>query len=317
MKTALLLLAVAIGLMMGWQVITDIERPDVRDVVAPVAKTQVVSRFDFRAEPVELPDEIPVYEVVGPMVDREGFYELMKVFGLPGEIGGNDVIWVARDGGRTLEASLRPGTGYLRYTDEEKLLSERRAAGLLSDEEAIDKARDFLEEHGWLPEGATLSGVDYYEFAEFGANGELLDEGISAVSVIFEMELAGVPVEGPGAKCSVAFGDYGELVGAARVWRDLADPTACVATVSFDSASQEFKARWPEEAPREGLAEEHHLVTVVVEEMYVAYYAEPGVTPQEMIEPVLVFVGYSQLVDPQGKPVGDVDPFWQKVPLVE
>ncbi len=317
MKTALLLLAVAVGLIVGWQVITDIGRPDLRDEVAPAVKTQIVSRFDFRAEPVVVPEEIPVYEVVGPTVDSQGFHELMEVFGLPGEIGGNEDIWVARDGGRTLEASVRPGTGYLRYTDEEKLLSERRAAGLLSDEEAIDKARDFLEKRDWLPEGATLSGVDYYEFAEFGANGELLDEGISAISVIFEMDLAGVPVEGPGAKCSVAFGDYGELVGAARVWRDLADPTACAATISFDAALQEFKALWPEETPREGLAEDHRFVTVVVEEMYVAYYAEPGVTPQKTIEPVLVFVGYSQLVDPEGKPIGDVDPFWQKVPLVE
>lgn len=314
MKIALLLMAVGGALVWGWLMLTGGED---QPLPVPVAERTLdtVSQFRFPAELPDVPPELAVFGVQAPAMDAERFGALLDLFGLQGEIDVEQDIWTVRHGARMLEASVRPGTGYLRYSDEEKLLSERQAINLLSDDEAIDKATAFLSENGWLPDDATLKGVDYYEFAVFDASGELLDEGVSAVSAIFGLSLAGLPVDGPGAKVSATFGDDGLLIGAAQVWRDVRE-AGMRPTRPLESAVEGFKGFWPAEAGDQ-VAGETQILSVVIDEVYLAYYAEPGVMPQQTIEPVYVFAGHSQVVDPQGEAKGGAEPFVYTIPAVE
>lgn len=292
--------------------------PTAPGVPSPV---KTVSRFAFSAELPKVAAEMAVFGVVAPAMDARRFYALTEQFDLEGEIDEGHDVWTIRNGGRMLEASVRTGTGYLRFSDEEKLLSERQAVNLPSDDVAVEKATSFLSGQGWLPENAVLDRVGYYEFAVFDASGKLLDRGVSAVSVIFKLTLAGLPVEGPGAKISATFGDNGSLIGAARVWRDVG-PSEMRPTLSPEAVVGQFRGLWPEAAGDQQtgdvpLLSDVRLLSVVVETVHLAYYAEPGVIPQDTIKPVYVFTGYSQLADARGEGAGAAERFEYRVPAVE
>lgn len=315
MKNVLLVAAVVGALIWGWLAIMERQQPSV-PTLAEVPELDFVSRFQFPAEMPEVPAELEVYKVLDPAMNVERFHALMDLFDLQGAVDEARDPWTIRNAGRMLEASIGPGTGYLRYSDEEKLLSEKEGINLLSDEEAVEKADAFLRENGWLPESAVLRDVDYYEYAIFDAQGELLDEGVTAVSVMFRLTLGGLPVDGPGAKVSATFGSDGQLIGAARIWRDVAEGEMRP-TLPLESAIDRFKGFWPEEAKGLDVGRTTQIVEVVVESVYVAYYAEPGVMPQHALEPVLVFTGAARRIDPQGAASEWGDPFVYTVPLVE
>jgi len=198
----------------------------------------------------------------------------------------------------------------------------------------------------WLPEGASPTDVAHYEFAIFDADGQLLSEGVTAVSVLFTAPIGDLPVVGPGAKISAAFGQDGRLVGAARAWRDVGE-AALRASVSLDTAISAFKDLWPPEKTPQGPVvvgsvslgddeantpvavanppsnaagvqfQEATTVSVVVENVYIALYAGPPTLPVQLLEPIFVFEGYSELLDDAGQPAGGFERFVHMHPAVQ
>lgn len=125
----------------------------------------------------------------------------------------------------------------------------------------------------------------------------MTSEGKSGISVRFSLELNELPVLGPGAKASVAFGSNGEIIGAARIWREVAADKD-VKVISPNDALESFKAGWPPEEV-DGTSAIKTVVTITEIEM--AYWAGPGPLVQEWVEPVYVFRGFFETEGVVGK----------------
>jgi hypothetical protein len=214
----------------------------------------------------------------------------MEVFGLEGQIVDRDRQFLVKDQDRVLEVFKQPGTGYLRFSDNEKLAIEKEARNLLSEDEAIAKAKEFLNANGLLPKNTFLAGVGYYEFGEYDSAGKTINEGRSAISVGFGFKIEEMKVEGPGAKASVVFGEGGEIIEASRIWREI-KPDKEVKIITLEESFARFRQRWPRQAEPEELRQADIKTEVNVKEVHLTYYAEPGCIPQSRIEPVYIFRG--------------------------
>lgn len=242
----------------------------------------------------EVPETIMVYKTLDPKISQQDIPALMKVFDLGGRIVDRERQFVVRDQDRVLEVFKQPGTGYLRFSDDSKLGIEKQAKSLPSEDEAIDKAKEFLSVNGLLPENTFLAGVGYYEFRKYDSEGEMITQGESALAVTFGFEVEGMKVEGPGAKASVVFGEESEIIGASRIWREI-DPDREMEVITPEEAFARFKQRWPREAEPEQLEQADIRTEVNIKEVYVTYYARPGCVPQSHIEPVYIFKGDYQI----------------------
>jgi hypothetical protein len=228
-----------------------------------------------------------VYEVLTPKVSEGDVRRLMNAFRLDGEVVDRKRQYVVKDGERVLEMFKQPGTGYMRFSDNAKLAAEKAAENLPPEDVAIGQAETFLKKLDLLPGNASFSGVGYYEFQRADGKGNVMSEGKSALSVAFAFEVGGLPVLGPGAKASVVFGAGGEIIGAAKIWREIAADEE-VEILRPEEAFEGFKKGWPPEQ----VAGMPNIRTLVrIDEVEMAYYAGPGLLPQERLEPVYVFYG--------------------------
>jgi hypothetical protein len=250
-----------------------------------------VASFDFLSPLPEPPEAMPVYRVLPPEVSRDQMKRWMEAFDLEGEIVGRERQLVVTQGERVLEAFTQSGTGYVRFSDNRSLAVEEVADNLPAEGEAVERAEEFLKQYGLLPENASFAGIGYYEFRRADPKGSVVEEGRSGISVGFAFELDELPVVGPGAKASVAFGADGKIIGAARIWRD-SEVGAQVEIISPERALELFKAGWP---PEKADSEPAITTVVTISEVEMAYYAGPGPLPQEWIEPVYVFRGFYEM----------------------
>lgn len=238
----------------------------------------------------KVPEKMMVHKTVDPKISREDVMTLMKAISLEGKIDDREKQFVVKDQDRVLEVFKQPGTGYLRFSDNAKLGIEIEAKNLPSEDSAIARAKEFLMAHGLLPENTFFAGVGYYEFRKCDSDGKIIIQGKSAIAVGFGFKIGEIRVEGPGAKVGVVFGEDGEIIGVSKIWREIeADKERKIITP--EEAFSIFKKRWPREAAPGQLEQARIKTEVNIKEVYVAYYAEPGLEPQNYIEPVYVFKG--------------------------
>ncbi len=256
-----------------------------------------VAAFEMVGSMPEPPEAMTVYKVLPPKVSEGAVKRWMAAFGVDGEVVDLKRQFVVKEDKKVLEVFKQPGTGYVRFSDNAKLAVEEAAANLPSESEATEKAEAFLAENGLLPENASFAGIGYYEFKLADQKGTVTREGRSGISVAFAFELGELPVLGPGAKASVAFGSNGEIIGAARIWREVAADKD-VTIISPKDALEGFKAGWP---PEEVDGTPAIKTVVTITEVVMAYWAGPGSLPQEWIEPVYVFRGYHETEGEVGK----------------
>ncbi len=257
----------------------------------------IVAVFEMVGPMPEAPEAMTVYKVLPPKVSEEVMKRWMAAFELDGEIIDRERQLVVKDEKRVLEVFKQPGTGYVRFSDNAKLAIEEAATNLPSENEAAKKAEAFLTQNGLLPENASFAGIGYYDFRLADQKGVVTSEGKSGISAAFAVELGELPVLGPGAKASVAFGSNGEIIGAARIWREVAADKE-VTIISPEDAIERFKAGWPPEKV-DGMPEVTTIVTVT--ELVMAYWAGPGPIPQMWVEPVYVFRGFHETEGEIGK----------------
>jgi hypothetical protein len=276
----------------------------------------VLASFELVQPLPEVPERMVIYKTIAPSILREDIQALMETFGLEGQITDRQRQFVVKDGDKVLEIFKQPGTGYLRFSDNAKLAIEESAKNLLSEDEAIRKAEEFLKDHSLLPENTFFAGVGYYEFRKYNSDGETIAQGKSALAVGFGFEIEGMKVEGPGAKAGVVFGEDGEIIGASRIWREI-EPDKEMRIITPKEALANFKQWWPREADPEELEEADVRTEVSIRETYMAYYAEPGCESQDYIEPVYVFKGDYKVSGRIGEQeIQDSDSFQIIVPAI-
>ena len=276
----------------------------------------VLASFKLVRPLPEVPGKMMLYKTVDPKISKEEIPPLMAAFGLEGQIVDHQRQFMVKDRDKVLEVFKQPGTGYLRFSNDAKLAIEKEAKNLLSEDEAVGKAKEFLRANGLLPENTFFAGVGYYEFREYDSEGKTITQGKSALSVGFGFKIEGMKVEGPGAKASVVFGEDGEIIGASKIWREIeSDKETKIITPK--EAFARFKKRWPREAKPEQLEQAKIKTEVTIREVYVTYYAEPGCVPQDHIEPVYVFKGDYQTSGRIGeREIKDSDSFEIIIPAI-
>ncbi|MEJ2307803.1 MAG: hypothetical protein P8Z78_00640 [Gammaproteobacteria bacterium] len=231
------------------------------------------------------------YVTLEPRIQSdEAVAKLARVFGLEGKVEDRDRQLIVKEGLQVLEVFRGKGTGYIRYSDNAELAAEKAASGLPQPDEAAAKASELLKSNGLLPENAMLLGTRYAEFEQTDNKGEVTAAGQSSIAAIFGFELDGKAVLGPGAKAGVVFGNDASVIGASLIWRETrADGE--VKIMSPADAFERFKKSWPPEQ-----VEEAAIVTDIhIETIDTAYYAAPGIYPQDVLEPVYAFSGFAEL----------------------
>jgi hypothetical protein len=266
----------------------------------PVWTAVVRARFGLPDPLPDVPERMTVYRTVEPRISRQDITWLMEALDLHGQIIESEGMFAVREGDRVLEACRELHTGYLRYCDDGKL-SLRENVNLPPESEAIDRARQILDNYGFLLPDTFLAGTGYFEFCTLDSQGDIVDHGKNALAVGFGFTLDGWKVEGPGAKAGVVFGQDGEVIAVSRIWREIhQDRTAEIITPT--EALSRFKARWPSEEHPDEAERTDILTRVDIDEMYLAYFAEPGLLPQETLEPVYMFEGRYSVSDKRDAP---------------
>jgi len=241
-----------------------------------------------------VPEKMMVYKTITPDISREYITRLMNLFDLKSQIIDQQRQFMVRDQDRVIEIFKEPGTGYLRYCNDARLVTTKEARNLPSEDEAIKMAEDFLKTNNLLPENIFFVGVGYSEIRNYASNGETVSQGRTSIAVGFGFIIDGMKVTGPGAKASVVFGDDGEIIEVSKIWREI-EPDKEKKIKTPEEAFAEFKQRWPDEADAEQFEKALIKTKVNISETYLTYYAEPGCIPQMFIEPVYVFKGVYQI----------------------
>ena len=254
------------------------------------ARTKALSYFVLANPLPQVPDWMTVYETVTPAVAEADVRKLMAAFGMKGEVGDRKRQWIVRDGPKTLEVFKEPGTGYLRFSNDEKLGAEREARNLPSAEAAVAKAKGFLNDRGMLLDGMVLTGVGFFDYDIRDAKGQTVKSGKSAIQVGFGFVLDGRRVEGPGAKAGVVFGEDAEIIGTSWIYRTL-KPAQRVKIMTPEEALSKFKQRWPPEGDPQQFRQAPIRTEVVIKDVRLTYFAEPGPIPQKALRPVYMFEG--------------------------
>ncbi len=239
------------------------------------------------------------YLVLEPLLSNADEVKgLASLFGLDAEVEMRKRQYLVKEGERTLEVFRQPGTGYIRFSNDAELGAEKAPSNLPWPDEAAELAKEFLSEHGLLPESARLLGTRYSEFTELDGAGQIVRSGNSSITVIFNFEIDGKVVRGPGAKAGVVFGEGGKIIGASLIWRQIKlDDEAEI--IAPKEAFQRFKNIWP---PEDNEAADIQT-DVFIDKVEATYYAKPGMYPMEFLEPVYAFSGFYEL---RGKLNGQV-----------
>jgi hypothetical protein len=267
------------------------------EVSTPVVR----ARFVLPDQLPDVPTRMTVYRTVEPRISRQDITRLMEALDLRGEIIESERMFAVRDGDRVLEACREPHTGYLRYCDDGRLSLRENVRDLPSESEAINTAKQILDSYGFLPRDTFLAGSGYFEFCTLDSRGDVIDHGKNALGVGFGFRLDGWKVEGPGAKAGVVFGENGQVIAVSRIWRETyQDRTAEIITST--EALARFKERWPAEESPDEAERTDILTTIDIGEMYLAYFAEPGLLPQQYLKPVYIFKGGYSVSDKRDSP---------------
>lgn len=248
------------------------------------------SLFHLENELINEPARLTRYVTQEPRIQTaEEVARLAKQFGLEAKVVERENKFLVKQDLRVLELFREKGTGYIRYSDNAELAAEKEVTGLQPDT-LVAKARDLLKANNLLPESAVVLGTRYSEFEQTGNKGEVIASGKSSLAVMFGFELDGMRVLGPGAKARVVFGDNDKVIGTSLIWREI-EPEGEMQLIGQAEAFERFKQLWPPEKVDNASIQ----TDIFIEKIENALYAEPGMYPQAVLEPVYLFKGYFEI----------------------
>ena len=275
----------------------------------------VFASFNLMQSMPEVPLEMPIYKTITPKFSEEYIEKLMHLFELEGKIVDHRRQYLIRNQERVLEIFKEPGTGFIRYCDDAKLLAESEAKNLPSEVEAKKRAEEFLKSNGLLPENTFFAGIGYSGFKEHNSEGEEVRKGKTSIAVGFGFKIGEMKVIGPGAKASVVFGENGEIIKASKIWREIKLDKK-MKIITPEEAFELFKKRWPREGDPGQLEDASIKTEVNINEIYFTYYTKPGSIPQDYIEPAYLFTGDYTITEKKEEEIRDRDEFSIMIPAI-
>lgn len=159
-----------------------------------------------------------------------------------------------------------------------------RGAELPKDDEAVDKARAYLEKLYVDMTYVKLQSVTHTEVVHDGPNKKEVDSQQTAVNVNFSFDMDGISVVGPGAKIQVSLCDRDLVSQVHYFWRD-ARMTDEIDTILPDAALEKFM-----KDPRFIRLDERSS-SVKIHDMNLNYFAMPPFEFQRFLIPVYTIRG--------------------------
>lgn len=157
-----------------------------------------------------------------------------------------------------------------------------------SEEQAVPLAEKILRDYGGLPEDAVLLKVEQIFLEK--SNGETKDVGEKFpqfTQVIYEQQIQGSPVVGPGAEINICLGENGELLQIEKAWRHV-EYGGEVPIISASEAYEKLRSLDLLIVPQSQIA------GVRISDVKLGYYAEHRDHDQNIYSPVWIFYGYKQ-----------------------
>jgi hypothetical protein len=230
----------------------------------------------------DLPDQLPVYQMVKPEITLESVAALGAKFGLNGKVtqGPENFLMLDQDSDANLMVFIPTGT--IHYVMSSKMYPKNTPV-FPSDEEVKKIAADFLVQRDLLPEGWVVDRV------EVGGRSRGM---ISHLWVGFKQA---TNLIGPGPQHSVRIGDGGEVIDV------FINPTNPAALPVLET----LKAKSTGQAYQEMKTDMRYVIapkgtkTVKIQSVELYYWLEPIDEGQDYIAPVFVFKGICQ--DAEGK----------------
>jgi hypothetical protein len=229
----------------------------------------------------EVPDQLMVYRMLEPKIDAHKVAELAEILGLNGGVEEREERFWIGDG--SFELDVKKATGYMFYADLNRMYTGGPI--LLSNEEAIELAENFLIEHGLMPPDAELRRTveDRAQIARINPEtGEvrIIESGSGVIQVWFGRRINGIPVVGEGCTLAVSIAGR-DVVGVYKCWADYV-PYKEFPTITPSEALERLKERgtigWLTPVKK-----------LEVRGVYLGYHAESKLRFQEYLKPVYVF----------------------------
>ena len=171
-------------------------------------------------------------------------------------------------------------------TNRELAFSETlpRGAELPKEDEAADKAREYLEKHYVDMTYVKFQSVTHTEVVHDGPDKKEIDSQKTAVNVNFSFDMDGIPVVGPGAKIQVSFCDRDLVSQVYYFWRDakIADE---MDSILPDNALEKFMK------DPQFIRLDERSSSVKIHEMNLNYFAMPPFEFQRFLIPVYTIKG--------------------------
>lgn len=256
--------------------VSDVSLPKI--VLTPLPANGSGGTFEsveLSADATTLPAEALVYEVVEPNVTPQSVEKEARKFELHGLARYEGDATVVKGKGTSLAVDQR--TGSINWLGSGYSNATEPITNLLSDDEYIARARDFLESKGYFDQGMVFTG--------FGS--QRVDGKPMIVEAHFGRRLNGHAFEGVGPKKTVSFGDNGEIVGMFSVWREvrplrrypLMSPTLALQQINQGGASV--------------MADEYN-VAAVADSVEIVYLNDALGSAQRFVAPHYRFTGKTE-----------------------
>jgi len=265
-------------------------------------------RFSLEIPPPVVPNSFNVYTVRPISVNETYVRRLALLFGMRAQVqplrnGKWEVVEGAEDPPRRRTLTVYEASGGFSYMfDNLIFMATEDQPKLPSEGEAFDLAVRFLKERLLLPRDAVVDSrrVRFSKPTLIERNAReqrTIREIVTDIEVRFPRILNGYNVRGPGAKLYVTFGHGGQIVGVARIWREV------------EKAERELASIRPTEALR--LLEQGagvldvfpDCVRAAVTSMQLIYWMEEPKSQQRVVLPAYRLEG--RCLSSQDKVLGD------------
>jgi hypothetical protein len=186
------------------------------------------------------------------------------------------------------EVTVYRGSGGVRYRDLTRWQLDSGAAVDLGDDDAVAIARSFVERHELAPLAeCRLDRVTRLRVGLVDRDATTAEERVIDLGVIFRRVIDEVPADGPGGHVMVYIGADGEVTGADRIWRAIADVDREVETLRpREWLEERLRRRGPDARSR-----------LEVHQIRLGYFEHGWRTRQEFLQPAYVVLGTIRSLD--------------------
>ncbi len=234
----------------------------------------------------ETPDlALNIYRLASPAVTTKSLYLLAEKFGIKepkiqARIQSEEKrLVLAKD---KFILQYHRATGAIRFFDQTRWMIDDQHSNIeMSDKKAIALAKEVITKYKLADEAEyKLVKVTHLHVGSMDEKQSQISERVIDVGVIFQRQLDGIPVLGPGGKIMVYLDAKGELTGIEQIWRPVKELHAKV---------ESFRAPQLAEKQMVRFLKQRSIENAQVEDVEIAYFEFGWNSKQTYLQPAYVF----------------------------